>query len=228
MIRAVVVYVFPVAVSEHYLEKAVLFLTTYAEYHPGMEHETIIACNGGEPTEEMKFMFQAAIPNCKFMVRGNSGHDLGAYMQAAKENSSSDLMVFFGATTYLKGTGWLVRMVQSFVKHGPGLYGTMGNRGDSRVNVWPHIRTTGWWMPPSLFAQYPVEIKTENRYMIEHGPNCITSWIKKKRLPALVVSWGGEYPEPMWDNVPGGFHRDQQQGLLCGDRLSQPPYYHCS
>lgn len=223
--KVVIVYVFPTCVGEHYLTSAVRFLTTYANFHPGMEHDTVIACNGGEPSTEEQYLFQAAMPNVKFMVRDNSGHDLGAFMQAAKENPC-DLMVFFGATAYLRGTGWLVRMVQSFVKHGPGLYGTMGNRGDARVNVWPHIRTTSFWMPSALFAQYPVAIKTENRYIIEHGKECITSWVKKKKLPVLVVSWDGEYPEPMWDNIRGGFHRDNQQGLLCGDRLSEPPYYH--
>lgn len=220
-----VVYVFPTLVAEHYLESAVRFLTTYAQFHPGCEHDTVIACNGGEPSDELKFMF-GVMPNVRFMVRDNTGHDLGAYMQAARENASSDLMVFFGTTTYLKGTGWLVRMVQAFAKHGPGLFGTMGNRGDSRVNVWPHIRTTGWWMPPSLFTQYPLQIKTENRYIVEHGRNCITSWIKQKRMPALVTTWNGEYPEPMWDNIENGFHRGNQSALLCGDRLAMPPYFH--
>lgn len=215
-----VVYVFPVCAGQKYLEYAVRFLTTYAEYHPGIDHETVIACNGGDPGDEIKFMF-SVMPNVKFMVRNNDAYDIGAYQQAAKEYPC-DLMVFFGATTYLKGAGWLVRMIQVFLKHGPGVYGVMANRGNQSAGVWPHLRTTGFWCPPDLINRFPHKItKTEERYAWEHGRHCFFNWVKSQRLPVMAVSWTGEYNWAEWDSYPNGFHRGDQSALMCGDRLSE-------
>lgn len=222
--KTTVVYVFPLAGAGHYLDLAIRFVAGYHQYPPGVEHETVIVCNGSPVTDEVRFLF-GAMPNCKFLVHDNSGYDVGAYQHAARSNPS-DLMVFFGASTYLKGPGWLKRMADAFQKHGRGLYGVMGNRGVAHVGVAPHIRTTGFWMPTELMNQYPMRVeRSDQRYPFEHGSNCLTSWIYRKGLMAWVVTWSGEYQQAQWDSIPNGFHHGDQSDMLAGDKNSEPPYY---
>jgi hypothetical protein len=117
-------------------------------------------------------------------------------------------------------------MAGAFQKHGNALYGSMGNAGDASVKVFPHIRTTGFWLSPTLFNAYPTVInKPEQRYPFEHGPNCLTEWVKSQGLKALIATWSGEYETGQWDSIPNGFHRGDQSALLTGDRVTDPPYY---
>jgi hypothetical protein len=219
------VYVFPQVGDPKYFELGIRFLKTYHEFPAGLDHEMLIVCNGGDGiSDEAQFVF-SSIPNCRFMHHDNSGHDIGAFQRAAKENPC-DLMVFFGASTYLKGPNWLFRMADAFTKHGLAQYGVMGNRGVRAAGVEPHIRTTGFWCPPSLMNEYPHRItRAEQRYMFEHQKQCFTTWVKSRRLRSWVVTWDGEYLEPAWDSFPNGFHRGDQSAMLCGDHLSCPPWH---
>lgn len=223
--RLAVTYVYPQLGGDHYLNLAIRFLKTYHEFPPGMDHESIIVCNGQPPVEETAFLF-GSLPNVHFTHHDNSAFDIGAYQVAAAEFADRDMMVFFGASTYLRGAGWLARMHDVFAKNGPGLYGTMPNRGNRGYSVSPHLRSTGFWCPPSLINRYPHRItKAEQRYGWEHGSHCFTSWVKSQKLPVLAVSWEGTYREPHWDQIPGGYHNANQSNLICGDRMTEPPYY---
>jgi len=168
----------------------------------------------------------SSLQNVTFLERPKGeAQDIGAYQEAAAR-FPCDLMVFFGGSSYLRGKGWLVRMVQAFMKHGSGVYGVMPNRGDARVNVKPHLRTTGFWCPTDLMNRYPHRIvRNDQRYAFEHGSICFFEWVKSQGLPVLAVSWKGEHKWEQWDLYEGGFHRGKQEGLLCGDRLSENPYY---
>lgn len=226
--KIIVVYVCPLIGGNPYLDLAARFLESYHRFPAGYPHESLVVCNGVAPNDEIRFMFDV-MENSRCMYHDNSGFDIGAFQHAARDNPDSDLMVLFGATAYIRGPGWLARVAESFAKRGNALYGVMGNRGDSRVGVYPHIRTTGFWLPTALFNQYPMQVKDPGeRYPFEHGPNCLTSWIKKKGYVPWVVSWHGEHRWEEWDSFPGGFHRGQQEGLIFGDKLSMPPYYPCS
>lgn len=223
-VKITVVYVHPLVGNEHYLNLAIRFLQTYHTHPPGCDHDTVIVCNGNPPTEETAFLF-GSLPNIQFLHHDNSGFDCGAY-QAASRIHPADLMVFFGASTYLKGPGWLARMLDAYQKHGPALYGVMGNRGVVPMGVYPHVRTTGFWMPSELLNRYPHRVsQPEQRYGFEHGPDCLTSWIYRQGLRAWIVGWSGEYLEPAWDSIPNGFHQGDQSNLLAGDRNSEPPFY---
>jgi hypothetical protein len=218
------VYVYPLVGSEHYLNLAVRFLKTYHEHPPGLEHESIIVCNGNPPDEETAFLF-GSLPNVVFTHHDNSGFDCGAYQSAAR-NFPCDLMVFFGASTYFKREGWLKQMAESYEKHGAGLYGAMGNRGVIPIGVHPHIRTTAFWMNPEWMNAYPHRItRSDQRYGFEHGQDCLTSWVYRKRGRVMVVGWSGAYEQGLWDSIPNGYHRGDQSDLLAGDRNSEPPFY---
>ncbi len=222
--KIAIVYVFPMCVGQKYFEYAVRFLETYHSHPPLIEHETVVVLNGGTVSSEVTCLF-SELPHCHFIERDNSGYDIGAYQSAAR-STDCDLMVFFGASTYLKLNGWLRRMVEAFDRHGDTIYGAMGNRGNLAIGVYPHIRTTAFWMTPKLFNAYPGIIrKKEQRYGFEHGKNCLTEWVKKSGKKPLVVTKNGAYEWALWDADANGFHQGNQSAMIAGDRISEPPFY---
>jgi hypothetical protein len=218
-----VVYCYPAHSGDGYVDFAWRYLNSCLSCPAGIDHENIIVCNGGI-TDAVPEVLKA-LPNCRLMIHDNSGYDIGAF-QAAARASAADLMVFMGVSAWVKGEGWLARIAESFKAHGEALYGVMGNSGVPQMSVWPHIRTTGFWMSPALLNRYPhIVSKPDERYAFEHGPNCLTQWVRNQGLKALVVSWGGVYDYSNWDTIPNGFHRGDQSAMLIGDRLSDPPYH---
>jgi len=225
--KPVIVYVYPapelVPMAQDY---ALRFLETYHNNPPGLVHETIVALNGLKITAELKCLF-SSLQGLRFMEHDDSGWDIGAFQRAARENPGADLMVFFGTSVYLKNRGWLMRMVNAAMKYGEGLYGAMGNAGNLRFKVYPHIRTTGFWIKPSLLNRYPHRItRADQRYEFEHGQTCLAEWLRRSGFPSWVVTTTGEFQKQYWNSVPNGYHSGNQSALLCGDRLTEPPYYH--
>jgi len=222
-----VVYNCPTAAfGPQHWEHACRFASTLHKFPAEHEHKFTVVSNGGKPDMQTEALFSPF--SAEFFCRANIAKDLGSF-QAAAERSSAELIVFLGGSTYIRGAGWLKRMVEAFRKHGDGLYGCMVNAGVPQMSVSPHIRTTGFWLPPWLMNKYPERItRDDQRYPFEHGPNCLTTWVSKQSLPTLCVTWQAEYPITHWHRVPGGFHLNNQEGLLVGDRLSEPPYHHCS
>lgn len=217
-----VIYCFPLNGAGQFFDLALNFIQSYMLFPAGIEHQVVVVCNGAPVTDEAQCLF-SDIPNCSFLEHDNSGYDCGAFQKAARE-VPADLMVFFGATAYVRGKGWLARMADARNKRGDTLYGTMGNRGDDRFGVQPHIRTTGFWLSPALFNLYPHQVtKPEHRYAFEHGSDCLTTWIRKRGLNPLVVGWNGEYMMEQWDSM-GGYHQSNQFNLIAGDRMSRVPY----
>lgn len=222
-----VVYIYAGIAGEQYKDYARRFVASYHANPPKADHQTIVVLNGSKKTNEICCLF-SSLPKLEFIEHNNVGHDIGGYLYASRV-VPCDLMVFFGASTYFKGDRWLHRVEQSFSKHGSALYGVMGNNGDQRVRVYPHIRTTGFWIQPTLLNQYPFprNIHTkEQRYEFEHGRNSLCEWLRKKHMAVWVVTWDGEYLWPHWDSIPNGFHRGDQSALLFGDHISEPPFYH--
>lgn len=221
-LKVEVVYVYPMLADYH--AYAQTFVDSYLQNDPLIEHQLTVVCNGAQPNDKVKELF-SKLPNVMFLVHDNSGYDIGAF-QKASSKSLADMIVFFGATSYVKGKGWLLRMAQAFLKLGPAQYGAMGNRGTPQCNVFPHIRTTGFWTAPHLFNAYPAKItRPEQRFPFEHGPNCFTTWLTRRGVSSWVVTHSAEYAWEQWD-CPNGFHNGTQSDLLCGDRVTKPPHYH--
>lgn len=222
--KVAVVYIYPMTGEPHHDAYAVRFLATYNKFKTDVEHQFVVVCNGGSPNNEVRSMF-GCCQNLTLLEHDDSGWDNGGH-QLAASRIPADLMLFLGGTAYIRGAGWLNRVVDSFKKHGDGIYGAMGNMGVPQYSVSAHIRTTGYWLPPKLMNEYPVRVTTkEGRYPFEHGPNCITQWVRSKGLKTMVVTWFGEYPFPEWGSIPNGFQSGNQSSLIFGDRLTEPPYY---
>ena len=210
--------------DRNYAEYAKRFVQSYNKFSPGADHMTFIVENRGRIAEAERHLFEG-LPNLQFFQHDNSGYDIGAFQHAARD-IKCDLMVFFGSSTYLNGDGWLGRMKDSFLKHGNAQYGTMGNRGNLNVKVWPHIRTTAFWMSPDLMNSYPkIVTKNEERHPFEHGQGCLTDWVAKCGLKSWVVNWNTELLREQWDSDPNGYNRGNQKSLLAGDHMCEPPYY---
>lgn len=221
--RVCVLYVFP-TVPGKWLNYAKRFARLYEKFKPATEHRLLVISNGGTPTPAMQGVFNQV--EHEWFVHDNSGWDIGAYQHAARR-IDCEVMVCLGASTYLRKAGWLERMVQSAEKYGIGLYGAMGNTGDGRHLVWPHLRTTGFWFQPQLLNAYPFRITHfKQRYEFEHGRTCFCEWVRANGIKPLVVTFDGEYSIEDWNKIRNGYHRGDQSNLLTGDRLTEPPYYH--
>lgn len=223
--KTAIVYIYPNAGAGGYFELAIRFLESYHAHPPGMDHESVIVCNGTPASEETQFYF-GSLPNLVMLNHDGSGYDIGGF-QAAARNHPCDLMVFFGSTAYLKHTGWLVRMVEAYHRHGDTIYGAMGNQGAQHAHVKPHIRTTGFWLSPALMNRHPIIVtRPEQRYEWEHGVTSLTSWlVSQGKQPWVVSARDGEWLLQACDSIPNGYHNGDQSNLLCGDRLTCPPYY---
>ena len=218
--KTTVVYVYP---NHSYRELANWFVHSYNVCTAGREHDTLIVTQGCEPDNTMREMF-GSLPGLRFLQHDNSGYDIGAFQKASRE-SSAEMMVFFGTTGYLKNRGWLTRAHEAVERHGDTLYGTMGH-GGAGPGIHPHIRTTGFWISPSLFNQYPSVIREPSqRYGFEHGSESLTTWILGMNLTPWVVTMDGEYEIPQWGQIKNGYQNGDQSNLLAGDRLTKPPYY---
>lgn len=206
---------------EYYSQR---FIESYHSNPPGSEHETVIVLNGTRATSEITCLF-SSLPNCCFIEHDNSGYDIGAFQFAAR-TFPCDLMVFFGASTFYTRSGWLLRMESAYKLHGMAQYGAMGSGAVLKYNVWPHIRTTAFWMPPELMNGYPKRVvSAADRHPFEHGRDCFTEWLRKSGVPSLEVTWNKILFVNNWGSDPNGFHRGNQRSLLALDRMCEPPYY---
>src|ERR1035437_3675021 len=222
--KLTIVYCYAVIAGDKYDNYAFRFLESYSANPPGVNHDTVIVLNGLKQSSEIACLF-SPMPHCTFLERDNSGYDIGAFQHAARE-FPCDLMVFFGASAFFFKTGWLLRMATSFIKHGNALYGAMANRGDAASGVFPHIRTTAFWMDPKLMNTCPHKVTSpEQRYPWEHGANCITEWVRKQGLKAWEITRNMDLPVGSWGDDPNGYQRGDQSALLAGDRMCLPPYY---
>lgn len=199
------------------------FFTYYKQFVPGHSHTLIVVLNDNNWEASMD-LFQD-IP-CLLIEGDNVGKDIGAF-QSIADNVDCDLMVFFGNSAYVTGDGWLKRMVESYRKHGYGLYGSMGSGEDKKCGVSNHIRTTGFWMPVELMRSYPYRIDDTHkmRYGFEHGDFSITNWALKQCAKVLMVTWIGEYEIPKWKTAPNAFRNGNQSAVIVRDRLCDPPFW---
>ncbi len=218
-----VVYVCPTAnFGIDHFNKAVTFASSLNQFPAGYAHKFVVISNGGKPDLQTEALFAPFNP--VFFERANLGKDVGSYLHAAK-TFPCDLMVFLGGNTYIRGAKWLVRIAQSFMRRGVGLYGSMRHMGIDAMGIGPHIRTTGFWMPPDLLNQYPFPVTQDDnsRYQFEYGPNSLTEWTAKQGLGTWAVTWLKEYSRNQWERIPdGGFGSPTEAGLIFGDRLTQP------
>lgn len=225
--KTVLVYIYALGGASGYKEKAIQFVNSYAEFPPLAPHDTVVVCNGVDCNHETRTIFDS-LPNVTYLHHDDSGWDIGGYQLAAR-TIPCDLMVFCGGHTYFRKTGWMQRIWQVYKELGDTLYGSTGNQGDLKSNVYPHVRTTGFWCSPSLLSKYPHLVTQQGgggeRYQMEHGLSCFTNWVRNQGLKPWIVGWDCVKSVLDCDSMPNGFHQGDQSNILIGDRLTAPPYY---
>lgn len=174
------------------------FSATYQMFPAGHDHQLIIACNGGPLSFERAMLF--ANLNCEFFPRQNDpGWDLSAYIDIAKQ-TDADMLVCLGESVYFHRAGWLARLVDAWVKHGPGMYSPFASHC-----VRAHLNTTAFACSPKHIAKYPYPVVDRaTRYAFEHGENAMWRILNRLGYPVMMVTWDGEWMPGQWrypDNI---------------------------
>ena len=199
--KTAVVYVFPQVKVHVYQSMADRFARTSRQFPGGADHELHVMLNGASPE------FPGAVNLESFgslplqpHYYNNLGWDVGAFQWAA-ENIPCDLMVCLGAPVHFHWSGWLERMIDTYLRLGPGLYGCW-------AYVFPtaHIRTTAFWCSPELLQSYPEVVGSSrpSRYAWEHGKHSFTAHVMKSRFPCAMVTRNQVFEYGRWNgNAPG-------------------------
>lgn len=193
------VYCYPMVQPHIHDGLAANFVNTWLRYPPGAEHTFHVGANGGEASPIRRKRFEPLKPT--WHQHNNVGWDIGLYQQLA-QIIDCDLMVCLGAHIQFNHPGWLARIVDSYVYHGPGLFGPWGTMYPN-----PHIRTTAFWCSPQLLQSYPVAVTSQrsSRYQFEHGRRSFTNHTLGLGLPCVMVTMRGCFPYPNWkDYQPTG------------------------
>lgn len=186
------------------------FVTTYHEYPPGIEHDTLIISNGGPISTNLTILF-SNMNSAMFPRENDTGWDISGYIDAAKGPCSGyDMMVCLGESNYFHRSGWLKCLVNAWNGHGPGMYGPYSSNA-----VRAHLNTTAFSCPPMLLQQYPFKVSTrKDRYEFEHGENSLWRITSKRGMPARLVTWDGVWMPREWRLPPNILWRGNQSNCL--------------
>lgn len=196
--QVAVVYVFPQVRVATYYPLAKRFADTWKRFPPGHPCSLHVIGNGGDVPALDRAPF-AGLP-AEWKSYNNVGWDVGAF-QWASETVPCDLLVCLGAPVHFHKPGWLDRMVEAFVIHGPALYGCWAYLSPN----W-HVRTTAFWLPPMLLNSYPNQIGSTraSRYDFEHGNKSLTRHVLSAGFECIMVTQDGCFPFDQWkDRAPG-------------------------
>lgn len=192
--KIVVAYLFPNLGTKNYCDCARRFTNQYLKFPPGeTDHELYVIVNGQPITPDKEKLFEPLAP--KFIQHDNYAKDIGAFRMAS-ETIPCDLLICVGAPARPRMAGWLDIITDSFLNNGPGFYGCWGFHEPAI-----HLRTTVFWVPPTLLNAYPEHIHDDNRYSFEHGTNSMTMWCLKSGWPVNMVTAKGTYPVAQWHHV---------------------------
>jgi len=178
------------------LEYAHRFACTYSQHPPGYPHDQVVVCNGGRPAPEMEFMYGILNNGARMLVRENDGGwDISAYIEVARDlGQDYDLMLCLGESIHFHRFGWLLRLVEAYRTHGPGMYGAFASN-----TVRAHINTTGFAISPRFLAEWPTPVTNrQERYDFEHGENSIWRRTQAEGFPTMLVTWDGFWHPQAW------------------------------
>lgn len=185
------------------------FVGSWQRYPPQYPCELIVCANGGPLPYDVGRLFDPL--GAKMYPRTNDpGWDISAFCDVAR-NFDCDMLVCFGESIFFHRAGWLERIVESWTKHGPGMYGLFSSN-----NTTQHLNTSGFAVDPKLLKAWPVVRTKPDRYKFEHHPTQ-SFWRHVQRLgkPVKLVTWDGEWGPSEW-RAPANimWKRDQSNCLV--------------
>lgn len=183
------------------------FVGSYLTFPPGVEHETIVVCQGGPLPLETSLLFES-LP-CRFFPHENdSSWDIGAYIDIAHK-LQPDMLVCCGETISFHRSGWLTRYLEAWNKYGEGMYGTFSSN-----LVRPHLNTTGFAVAPRFLMGSPRPRGRLERYNFEHGTGAMWRRIESLNFPVKCVTWDGEWGSRDWRYPDNILWKGDQSNLL--------------
>lgn len=192
-------------------EYAARFVTTYHEFPPGIEHQTIVIANGGLLPRSIALLF-SSIGASMWPHENDAGWDISAYIAAAKGPcAGADMMLCLGESVHFHREGWFKRLHEAWQRHGPGMYGPFASH-----TLRAHLNTTAFCCHPRMLRQYPARVTTrQDRYAFEHGPQALWRRLYAQRIPVRMVTWDGEWEPKTW-RVPNNilWRGDQSNCLM--------------
>lgn len=190
--------------TDHYVHQ---FARTYAEFPPGLNHKLLVVCNGGPLQPHRQAAFGGL--DCEFLIRENDpGWDISAYQAVAKA-TKADFLVCLGESVYFHRRDWLKVLVESRVKHGPGIYGMFATHV-----VRAHLNTTAFGCDPEFLKMYPSVKAHGERYEFEHGKTAFWRRIVNSGYQAKFVTWDGTWSRGEWRVPKNILHVGDQSNLL--------------
>lgn len=190
---------------------AARFCTSYQQFPPGSDHDTIILCNGGRLPFETALIF-ATIPNARFYERANDpGWDISAYIDAASNVVADyDFVLCLGQSIFFNQAGWLNRILNCWSRHGPGMYGPFASNWPR-----PHLQTTAFLCPPDLLRRWPYAVSgRDHRYQFEHGERCFWKFVATQGKPVRLITWDGCWSPREWRYPHNVLWRGDQSNCL--------------
>lgn len=183
------------------------FVGTYLAHPPGIDHETVIVCQGGPLPLETGLMFTPM--RCSFMPRENDpGWDVSAHQDVAKQ-IPCDMLVCLGESVYFHRDGWLRRLEYAWNKFGPGMYGIWSSN-----LVRPHMNTTGFAVDPKLLLGHSTPRNRKERYEFEHGLRSFWRTANAFGRPTKLVTFDGIYDPMQWRQPKDILWRGDQSNCL--------------
>lgn len=184
------------------------FCATYRQFPGGEPHSLTVVCNGGPLPRQTGLLFAGI--KCSFYPRANTpGWDIDGYRDFARI-TDADMLCCFGESVHFHRAGWLTRIAEAWTKHGPGMYSPFGSH-----SVRAHLGTTAFICPPKKLLEYPMPTRNkQERYAFEHGPNSFWRWLRGEGMPAVMVTWDGEWHPGQWRFPPNILWRGDQSNCL--------------
>lgn len=186
------------------------FASSYMAFPPGVEHETLIICNGGPASNQIGVIL-AGMPKCRFWPRSNEGWDVAGYIEAARGPAQgADMILCLGESVYFHRADWLKRLVEAWEAYGEGMYGFFA----SNV-IRSHLNTTAFATSPKLLADYPgVVITKQDRYNFEHGAFSFWRLLARQHRPTMLITWDGVWAPHEWRRPANILWRGDQTNCL--------------
>lgn len=193
------------------------FADSYNKNPPGVSHDTLVVLNGAKTQHYNEALFKG-LPNLTVMNHDNSGWDIGGYIAAARAlKGGTDMMLCCGSQTVFHKPGWLVRFLEAWAKHGPGVYGSCAT-----YQIRPHLNTSGFACAPEMLTGYRGNVVTKReRYDFEHGPDAFWMQMAAAGYSVKLVTFSGEYDWPDWRKPQNIYCRGDQSNCVMWFRMNQ-------
>ena len=185
------------------------FVQTYQTNPPGVAHDLLAVCNGGEPSSAVRA--KLASIGAKFYVRPNDGgKDISAYQEVAEKfGDHYDFLVCLGESVFAHYPGWLARWAEARAQLGPGMYGLYGTN-----TVRTHLQTTAFGIDPKYLRAYSKVTDNAGRMEFEHGHGALWRRVVISGGRAWLVTWDGVYEPREWRVAPNIIWRGDQTNCL--------------